>query len=199
MSHVWREKKEKREYEPNRFSWGFLWRGGVDIRRPPNGHNQSAHAGNSSFAVDCRVIMNRQNPVTVVVLNELTMVWLCWWLGWWNLFHVHCIPRWHGQNTSPGVIYTLWKLPAANFNPFVIQTQSKSNPRYNGAWHCFRTILREEKFRGLYKARLVSIFDFSTLSRSNRGSHRHCWALPAWTPPYSPSMVSRWSITIRIS
>jgi len=32
-----------------------------------------------------------------------------------------------------------------------LQTQSKSNPRYNGAWHCFRTILREEKFRGLYK------------------------------------------------
>lgn len=32
-----------------------------------------------------------------------------------------------------------------------LQTQSKTNPQYKGACHCFRTILRQEKFRGLYK------------------------------------------------
>ena len=67
-------KKEKRDDERNRFSWGFLRRGGVDLRWPPNGHGQSAHAGNSSFVVDYRVTMLGRRPVTGVVLNELTMV-----------------------------------------------------------------------------------------------------------------------------
>jgi len=32
-----------------------------------------------------------------------------------------------------------------------MQTQSKSNPIYRGAFHCFTTIYRQEKIRGLYK------------------------------------------------
>ena len=35
----------------------------------------------------------------------------------------------------------------------------QTNPKYNGAWHCFRTILKQEKFRGLYKAVVLTHFD----------------------------------------
>lgn len=51
-----------------------------------------------------------------------------------------------------------------------VQIQNTSNnataPRYRGSWHCFKTILAEERLRGIYKgygATLISFGPFSAI------------------------------------
>jgi len=70
-----------------------------------------------------------------------------------------------------------------------LQTQSKTNPKYKGAWHCFRTILKQEKFRGLYKgvtsplagialmnATIFSVYGRSLQYLSPEYAINHWWA-----------------------
>ena len=84
------------------------------------------------------------------------MVWLCWWLGRWNMFHLYRLSSWHSADSFAGDYHEILENSSnSSENEFpvtlLLQTQSKTNPRYHGALHCFKTILKEEKFRGLYK------------------------------------------------
>jgi len=70
-----------------------------------------------------------------------------------------------------------------------LQTQTKGSVQYRGAWHCFRTILKQEKFRGLYKgvtspltgialmnATIFSVYGKTLKSFSEEKTINHWWA-----------------------
>ena len=96
-------------------------------------------------------LANQLNCVEAEIkpLNGLAMVRLCWRLDRWSVFYLYRLSRWYSQDSATV------SLKKSDFE--VIQTQS-SNPRYTtSAWHCFRTILREESFAAFTRRHFSSV------------------------------------------